>query len=231
MGHDRGVDAVEGPPAREDLLAGRVLLRGSGLEDDPPRQPAVELAVDGREREEGADRLGAHDVVAAAVPDARQGVVLAEDGHGGGAGVIDRADLGAQGGRQVEDAVLVVDAVALQKGPDGRHGVVLVPPGLGMVVDVVGQPDQLGAEPLEQSAEALMPAERRALAGVEGRRCGQGRGPLPRLGAHVLDVGPRRNGRPSRPDAHDRTSRARVGGWGLIEAEPGSSMTHSFVAD
>jgi len=147
---------------------------------------------------EGAERLGAHDVVAAAVPDPRQGVVLAEDRDGGDlVAVGGRTDLSAQCGLQPEDAVVMRDAVTIQEGPNRRHGVMLVPPGLRMVVDVVGQLQQLGAQVLEQPAEALAPLGRGALAGLESRRRGQNGRPLLRLGAHVLGVSRRRGGRQS----------------------------------
>ena len=89
------------------------------------------------------------------------------------------------------------DAVTIQEGPNRRHGVMLVPPGLRMVVDVVGQLQQLGAQVLEQPAEALAPLGRGALAGLESRRRGQNGRPLLRLGAHVLGVSRRRGGRQS----------------------------------
>ena len=198
VGHDCGADAVERSLVRQELLAGRVLLRRSRLQDDAPRQAAVELTIEGRQCEEGAERLGAHDVVAAAVPDPRQGVVLAEDRDGGDlVAVGGRTDLSAQCGLQPEDAVVMRDAVTIQEGPNRRHGVMLVPPGLRMVVDVVGQLQQLGAQVLEQPAEALAPLGRGALAGLESRRRGQNGRPLLRLGAHVLGVSRRRGGRQS----------------------------------
>ena len=88
----------------------------------------------------------------AAVADAGQGVVLGEDGDGAGS-LVGAAgsrvssggpgDLCAQGGVHAVDADLGLDAVAAQELGDRGHGVVLLVAGLGMVVDVMGEIDDL----------------------------------------------------------------------------------------
>ena len=152
VGLDGGVDAVEHAAHGQDLLGGRVLLGGRGLQDDAAGQGAGAGASQGRQGEEGAHGVGAHDVVSAAVADAGQGVVLGEDGDGAGrlAGASGRriracgpGDLGAQGGVHAVDADLGLDAVAAQELGDRGHGVVLLVAGLGVVVDVVGELDDL----------------------------------------------------------------------------------------
>ena len=152
MGLDGGVDAVEHAAHGQDLLGGRVLLGGRGLQDDAAGQGAWAGAGQGGQGEEGAHGVGAHDVVAAAVADAGQGVVLGEDGDGAGGltGARGRrvriptpGDLGAQGGVHAVDADLGLNAVAAQELGDRGHGVVLLVAGLGVVVDVLGELDDL----------------------------------------------------------------------------------------
>ena len=152
VGLDGGVDAVEHAAHGEDLLGGRVLLGGRGLQDDATGQGAGARAGQGGQGEEGAHGVGAHDVVAAAVADTGESIVLGEDRDGAGQPTGDTClhwgagDLRAQGGVHAIDADLGLDAVAAQQRGDRGHGVVLLVAGLGVVVDVVGEVDDLRSQ-------------------------------------------------------------------------------------
>ena len=76
--HHRRVDAVEGALLDHEDLAAAALLGRGAQDHDPP----AELVGEGRGGEPGAEPGGGDDVVAAGVADAREGVVLAEDGDG-----------------------------------------------------------------------------------------------------------------------------------------------------
>ena len=161
VGLDGGVDAVEHPANRKDFLGGGAFLGGRRLEDDAARNrpgaPAFELV----EGEEGADGVARHDVVPAAVADARKRVVFGEDGdrRGGRIGVVRVADgageLGAQGGLHPVNAHIGLDAVGAQQVGDRGDREALLVSDLGVVVDGVRKRDDLAREPLDGCGEGF----------------------------------------------------------------------------
>ena len=122
------------------------------------------------EGEEGADGGARHDVVPAAVSDARERVVFGEDGDRrggrigvvrvvGGADVVRVADgageLGAQGCLHPVNAHIGLDAVGSQQVCDRGDREALLVSDLGVVVDGVRKRDDLAREPLDGCGEGF----------------------------------------------------------------------------
>ncbi len=128
-----------------------------GVEDMKRLAPAFELV----EGEEGADGVARHDVVPAAVADARKRVVFGEDGdrRGGRIGVVRVADgageLGAQGGLHPVNAHIGLDAVGAQQVGDRGDRETLLVSDLGVVVDGVRKRDDFAREPLDGCGEGF----------------------------------------------------------------------------
>ena len=136
VGHQRQVHALEHSAFDQQLLAAAVLL-GRGADD-----LHCHVQLGGRLDEcEGCPERGAGDeVVAAAVADAGQGVVLhAQRGHQGSA-----AQGGAEGGGEIGDAALHGEAGLLQQVGDAVAGAVLLEGDLGVRVDGAGDVEHLG---------------------------------------------------------------------------------------
>ena len=113
------------------------------------------------EGEEGADGVARHDVVPAAVSDARERVVFGEDGdrRGRRIGVVRVADgageLGAQGCLHPVNAHIGLDAVGAQQVGDRGDREALLVSDLGVVVDGVRKRDDLAREPLDGCGEGF----------------------------------------------------------------------------
>jgi hypothetical protein len=132
--HHREVRAVEAAGAQHQDLAAPTLL-GGGTED-PDRE--AELVGQRCQGQPGTDGGRRDDVVAARVPDPRQGVVLGADRHRQGPGAGLRDDRGVEPRRPVLD----VEPSRGQCLGHPARGVVLLESQLGVGVDRVGQRDQ-----------------------------------------------------------------------------------------
>ena len=114
-----GVEAVEQPVIDHDLLAAPPLLGRRAEEDDL----AGQLVGDRREGDGGADAGGGHRVVAAAVAQPGQGVVLGEDPDARPVAAPAAAPRRPDGGRQAAGRMLDLEAMAGQDLGDPGRGV------------------------------------------------------------------------------------------------------------
>ena len=133
--HHRRVDSLEGPGlGHEDLAAASLLTRRAHDHD-----PSAGGVGEGGGGQAGPEPGGGDDVVAAAVPDAGQGVVLAEHG--------DRRPLAAgascEGGLQTEGAALHVEAGVGEGSAEDVGREALLEQQLGPVVDAMGRLDEV----------------------------------------------------------------------------------------
>ena len=136
-GVERGVDAVEGPPPRHELLAAAALFGGRSEDADPARRAVRETG----EGEAGADARRRDQVVPAGVADLRQRVVLRQQRH---AGAAIRSELGLEGRFEAVGTALDLQPGALQGSGEERRGVELLESELRVRVDGVGEFEQLG---------------------------------------------------------------------------------------
>ena len=195
--HDRGVDALQGSVAGQDLLA-RVPLLGGRAEQHHPAGGRVARGHDLVQCEERADAGRRDDIVAAGVADAGQRVVLGAD-RDGRAGRV--ADLGPERRRHPVRAQLRLDAVPCQHLDQRRRAAVLLEGGLGMLVQ---PPHDLGelrlqplCRPLDRGDGARRARRRRAarsrpaggVRAARGSRAGQRLPPPGGLGDQVVEVG------------------------------------------
>ncbi len=203
--HEGGVDTVEGPGGGEVDLAATALL---GRRAEHGEAPAQLLGDRGR-GEPRPEPGRADDVVAARVPDLRQGVVLAQHGHVRAVGV------GPGGGRErgVEpvDVALDLQPALVEHRREGVVGVVLGVPDLGVGVQVVGDLDQPVGPPVDLGEDAA------ADVGGIGRHDPDPTGPHP----HECSVGS--PGIPGTFCRHFRESRRPALGTRLAEANPRST--------
>ncbi len=138
--HDGGVDAVERSVAGQQLLAGVPLLRGCPEEDDCAVQPVP----DPGERQESTHPGGGDDVVAAGMPDPREGVVLAE--HGDRRPAPRPADLRTNCGGDAMGSQLGVNPVLNENVGDQPGAIVLLKRGLRTRMERVNNPLQVAVQ-------------------------------------------------------------------------------------
>ena len=134
MDHERRVDVTKQPRLDEGDLAATTLLGRCAQH----AHAQAEALRDRRQGQAGPERGGADDVVAAGVPDTRQGVVLRADGH------VERTRSAAadDGGGQAGHAPLHPEPGLLESlGQPGR-GVVLLVADLRVGVDAVRELDE-----------------------------------------------------------------------------------------
>ena len=131
MHHERQMGPEPRPALEEHRLAAAVLLRGGAEHDDGE----VELVGEGGEGEARSDRGGRDEVVAAAVTDLREGVVLGAQHHP------ERPVTGDALDRRREPVGAARDDVpaALERVCDRRGGVMLGERRLGASVDAAAQ--------------------------------------------------------------------------------------------
>lgn len=142
--HHRGVHPVERALAGQVLLAGVALLGRRPEQHDAAGEGVRTPAVQRVQREKRPDAARRDDVVAAAVPDAGQGVVLGADRHR--AAGVPGDELGAQRRLQPVDADRRLDAVPGQQGRQRGGRAVLLERGLRVLVEVERQVAQLAGE-------------------------------------------------------------------------------------
>jgi hypothetical protein len=140
MREERGHRVREHAPLEQvDLPAAPFLRRRADQLD-----PDLEIPRRGGRGEERADDRHRDEVVTAAMPDVRKGVVLGEQGHRRSR----RTHARAERGRKTAQVPLDRVTVLFQKRRDATDGAMLVVGELGIGVDLARQADEVVAEPL-----------------------------------------------------------------------------------
>ena len=150
MDHHGGVDVVEHPRFEHDDLAAAALLRRRAHD----HQRACDLVHQRRQREARARTHGGDDVVTARVPEARERVVLAQDGHRRPARPA--ASDGPEGRGQVGDPALHLEATGCEFVGQPTAGLDLLEADLGVGVDAVAELQQRRRLALEVRVDALL---------------------------------------------------------------------------
>jgi hypothetical protein len=147
--HHGGVDVFEHAGFEQAHLAAAAFLRRGADELDAARRGGA--ARGSREREEGAERAGRDQVVAAGVADLGQRVVLGEDRDLGMAA----ADARSKCRRQAAERALDRQALGLDRLAQPRGGAVLFEGELGRFVQPIREGHERGAEGIDGLVEVL----------------------------------------------------------------------------
>ena len=151
----RGVDPGEQAVVDHDLLAAPPLLGRRAEEDDLAR----ELVGDRRERDGGSHPRRGHRVVAAAVSEARQGVVLGEDADARAVAAAAARMDGPDGRREAAGRMLDLEPVVAQDLGDPRRGLVLLERRLRVGVDPMRQLEDLATGRFDGGGDAGLEVE------------------------------------------------------------------------
>ena len=147
------VESLEQAVVDHDLLAAPALLGRGSKEDDLTGQSIGDRG----QRDRGTDARRGHRVVATAVAKAGKGVVLGEDPDprpvGAPSATLRRTDRGGEGARGKLHGVAVPGEDVSH--PGGR--LVLLECRLGMRVDLVGEPQDLGSGRFDCGSDARLP--------------------------------------------------------------------------
>ena len=172
----RRVEALEQAVVDHDGLAAPPLLRGRAQEHDL----AGPVVADRGERDRRPDARRRHRVVAAAVPETGQRVVLGEDPDARTIGAEPAGDPAADRGLEAAGGMLDGVPVAADGLGDPGGGLALLERGLGVGMDPMGQGEDLVPARLDGVGDArLEVGERLGWAGG-GQGVGHGRDPIVR---------------------------------------------------
>ncbi len=183
--HERSIDALERPLLGQDDLASATLFAGGTQDDHGPAQ----LLGDRRRSDPGTDAGGADDVVAAGVPDAGEGVVLAQHRDPWPTAADDRFERRVHAVRPAGDG----DPGAFEHRAQHLVGMVLLESQLGVFVDAVRRLEQRGSVLGDDGVDAVLGC------GEIDHRGRLRRLPLDHVGLRPVTRGGARPSRPGRP--------------------------------